>query len=139
MKISESRVLYQPKVMWLIWSEWMDTLAFLMNAKVYLLLDRNKLISICCIKDFGRIIELGVVITALKYRGKGHMSRLLKHVLKHYGTLYLICLPNLEHYYERFGFKKIKKAPWQLSFRAKTYNFFARIFRWDRIIYMKRK
>ena len=46
MKIVESRVLYSASVIWLIITEWMDTLAFLMNAKVYMLLDRNKLISI---------------------------------------------------------------------------------------------
>ncbi len=139
MKIVESRVLYSAGVIWLIITEWMDTLAFLMNAKVYMLLDRNKLISICCIKDFGKIIELGVVITTKKQRGKGRMGKLLNHVLKKYGTLYLICLCNLEGYYKKFGFKKIKKAPWQLSLRAGVYNFFAKLFGREQIVYMKRK
>ena len=139
MKIVETRVLYSASVMKLIITEWMDTLAFLMNAKVYKLMNRGKLISICCIKDFGKVIELGVVITTLKYRGKGYMARLMKHVLKEYDTLYLICLRNLEKYYKKFGFKTIKKAPWQLSMRAGPYNFFARLFGWEKIIYMKRK
>ncbi|MBW3004957.1 hypothetical protein KY310_03930 [Candidatus Woesearchaeota archaeon] len=139
MKIVETRVLYSASVMKLIFTEWMDTLAFLMNAKVYKLMSKGKLISICCIKDFGKIIELGVVITTKKHRGKGRMGVLLKHVLKQYGTLYLICLCNLESYYKKFGFKKISKAPWQLSYRAGLYNFFARLFGWERIVYMKRK
>jgi N-acetylglutamate synthase-like GNAT family acetyltransferase len=139
MKIVETRVLYSASVMKLIITEWMDTLAFLMNAKVYKLVSRGRLISICCIKDFGKVVELGVVITTLKYRGKGYMARLLKQVLNEYGILYLICLKNLENYYKKFGFKKIKKAPWQLSMRAGPYNFFAKIFGWEQIVYMKRK
>lgn len=139
MKIVETRVLYSAGVMKLIITEWMDTLAFLMNAKVYKLVNRGKLISICCIKNFGSIIELGVVITTNKYRGKGYMSRLLKHVLKEYGTLYLICLKRLEKYYRKFGFKTIKKAPWPLRIRAGPYNFFAGLFSWEKIVYMKRK
>lgn len=139
MKILESRVLYQPRVMHLIWAEWMDTLAFLMNAKVYTLFDRNQLISVCCIKNFGKVMELGVVITALKFRGRGYMARLLNNVLKKYGTLYLICLSAMEGYYAKFGFKRIKKAPWPLSVRAGPYNFFAHFFGWDKIVYMIRK
>jgi len=45
MKIEESRILCQPKVIWLIISEWMDTLAILMNAKVYMLMKKNKLLA----------------------------------------------------------------------------------------------
>jgi N-acetylglutamate synthase-like GNAT family acetyltransferase len=139
MKIVETRVLYSAGVMKLIITEWMDTLAFLMNAKVYKLIDKSKLISICCIKDFGKIIELGVVITTKNYRGKGYMAKLLKHVLKEYGPLYLICLKCLESYYKKFGFKTIKKAPWPLRIRAGPYNFFAGLLGWEPIVYMKRK
>jgi len=139
MKIVETRVLYSAGVMKLIITEWMDTLAFLMNAKVYKLVQGNKLISVCCIKNFGKVIELGVVITTKKYRGKGYMSKLLKHVLKDYGTLYLICLKCLEKYYRKFDFKTIKKAPWPLRIRAGPYNFFAGLLGWEKIVYMKRK
>ena len=128
MKIEESRILCQPKVIWLIISEWMDTLAIFMNAKVYMLFDKNKLISICCIKNFGKVKELGVVITTKQYRKRGYMAKLLKNVIKKYGRLYLICMPHLEQYYAKFGFKKIKTAPWQLSYRAGLYNFFAKVF-----------
>ncbi|MBD3304615.1 GNAT family N-acetyltransferase [Candidatus Woesearchaeota archaeon] len=140
MKIVESRILCQPRVIWLIITEWMDTLAIFMNAKVYMLFDKNKLISICCIKNFGRVKELGIVITTKPFRRRGYMAKLLNNVLKKYSRLYLICLPHLEQYYEKFGFKKItrKKAPWPLK-RAELYNFFARLFDRDEIIYMKRK
>jgi len=139
MKIEESRILCQPKVVWIIISEWMDTLAIFMNAKVYMLFNKNNLISICCIKNFGKVKELGVVITTEKFRKRGYMAKLLKNVIKKYGRLYLICMPHLEHYYEKFGFKKTKSRPWPLQIRAGPYNFFAKIFGWDQIIYMKRK
>ena len=139
MKIEESRILYQPRVIWLIISEWMDTLAIFMNSRVYMLVDKNKLISICCIKNFGKVKELGVVITTKKFRKKGYMAKLLNQVLKYYGSLYLICLKQLENYYKKFGFKTIRKAPWPLRIRAGPYNFFANLFGWEKIVYMKRK
>ena len=106
MKIEESRILCQPRVIWIIISEWMDTLAILMNAKVYMLLKKNKLISICCVKNFGKVKELGVVITTKNYRKRGYMAKLLTNVLKQHGRLYLICMPHLEKYYKKFGFNK---------------------------------
>lgn len=140
MKVYETRICHSAKAVWLLVSEWMDTLAILMNSKAFMLYDKGKFISLCCIKDFKGVQELGVVITKKCYRGKGYMSDLLYFVLPKYGTLYLICLPSLKKYYEKFGFKKISRkfAPWQLR-RAELYNFFARIFNWDEIIYMKRK
>ena len=140
MKVYETRVCHSAKAVWIIISEWMDTLAILMNAKAYMLYDKGKFISICCIKNFKGAQELGVVITTKPHRGKGYMGHLLRYVLPQYGTLYLICLPHLKKYYEKFKFKKIprKSAPWQLK-RAELYNVFARLFNWDEIIYMKRK
>ncbi|MBW2985771.1 hypothetical protein KY333_00145 [Candidatus Woesearchaeota archaeon] len=138
MKVFETRVCHSGKAIKLIVTEWMDTLAIVINAKAYMLYDKGKFISLCCIKDLGSIQELGVVITKKAYRGRGYMANLLNYVLKDSGPLYLICLAPLGKYYKRFGFKKISKPPWQLSIRAEPYNFFARLFNWDKIIYMKR-
>jgi len=140
MKVFETRICHSAKAIWLLVSEWMDTLAILMNSKAFMLYDKGKFISLCCIKDFKGVQELGVVITKKCYRGKGYMGELLRFVLPKYGTLYLICLPSLKKYYEKFGFKKINRkfAPWQLK-RAELYNIFARLFNKQEIIYMKRK
>ena len=138
MKIKESWVLHQPRVVWIIISEWMDTLAILMNSKVYMLYDEGVLRSICCVKNYGRSQELGIVITRNKYRKKGYMSKLLRYVVKKYDKLYLISYPELEKFYKKFGFRMIQNAPLPISVRANFYNFFARILGLKPVILMKR-
>lgn len=102
----------------------LDPTVLLGNPVVYFLEYNQKIVSFVAIKRYRSVHELKSVYTFPHYRGKHHMSALIKHVTNKYPALVLICKPRLESFYTQFGFKRINSAPAFLRFERRFANFF---------------
>jgi N-acetylglutamate synthase-like GNAT family acetyltransferase len=85
--------------------------------------------------------ELASIAVVPARQSKGIGSAIIKTLLaRERGVLYLTCRSQLEHYYERFGFRTLRAAEYPPYFRRMIpiVNTVARVFRM-RILVMKRE
>jgi GNAT superfamily N-acetyltransferase len=103
----------------------LDPTTALANAEAHALYDGKSLVAFCAVKDHGSIRELGNVYTVPRFRGQGHASTLLRHVLGKHGTLHLFCRPRLIRFYERHGFSVVPGIPQGFGLRKAYMQVFA--------------
>lgn len=103
----------------------LDPWPIIKNASLFVAYDKDKPVSYCTIKNWGTCFELGSVVTEKKFRRKGYSSKLISEVLKGHNNLYVTCKNQLEDFYNKFGFKKIKNAPYPIKQRIDFANFFS--------------
>ena len=138
MHIIETTFWKTPRAALIVLKACLDPTPIITNAKMYALYNKKELISICAIEKRNNNLELSSVVTKKQYRGKGYATKLLRHVLKKYASLYLVSIPELEHFYKRFGFRKTAIAPASIYRKVAFVNFFRRLFFQQPIIVMKR-
>ena len=138
MQIIETNFWKLPEAIFLVLKECLDPTPIVKNSPVCVLYDKGKLVSFGSVKKWKTCIELGTLVTKKQYRGKGYASKLVRHSLKKHKTAYLVCRPELERFYKRFGFRKVATAPYPIPQRIGFVNFFIRLFGREPIIIMKR-
>jgi GNAT superfamily N-acetyltransferase len=117
LQIVHGRVWDFPEVVPGIVRELLDPTTLLRNAEAYALYAGGRLAAFCALKPHGPIIELGNVYTPPALRGKGHATRLLRHVIRKYPRLHLFCRPHLVPFYERLGFRVLPDVPREFGTR----------------------
>ncbi len=105
----------------------LDPWPVIKNSPLFVLYDsnKNKEVSYCTVKSWKNGFELGNVLTEKKLRGRGYSSKLINIVLKDYKKIYVTCETNLEGFYKKFYFEKIKYPPYPLKQRVGFVNFFS--------------
>ena len=133
MQIIESKVWSKLEFVFLIIKERLDPWPIFKNSKVFALYDKNNLISFCTVKSWNKSVELGTLVTKKAYRGKGYANKVIKYFLNKYPSSYVTCHLSLENFYNKFGYKRVEKAPYKIYQRIKFANLFG-----YRYIIMKR-
>ncbi|KHO55296.1 MAG: hypothetical protein QT10_C0003G0013 [archaeon GW2011_AR19] len=105
----------------------LDPWPVIKNSPLFVLYNphENKEVSYCTIKSWNNLFELGNVLTEKKLRGKGYSSELINKVLEDYKKIYVTCETNLESFYKKFDFEKIKYSPYPIKQRVGFVNFFS--------------
>ncbi len=94
-----------------------DALSLIMNPKTYVAFHGKSIVSFCCIKRWGKIVEIGDAYTMRKFRRHGHFKELMQSVLKEYRRIYVLTHGRLIEVAKRYGFKPVKNPPLHLRLR----------------------
>ena len=124
MRLVKTRVWKSRKFIGLIIKEILDPWPIIKNSPLFILYDKEEPVSYCTVKDWGTCLELGSGVTPKKLRRKGYGRKLLKEMLKNYKNIYVVCKPRLGNSLKKFGFKRVKKAPYPIKQRTAFVNFF---------------
>lgn len=89
----------------------LDFLSLITNPKTYVAFHGKSIVSFCCIKHWGRLIEIGNAYTMPRFRRHGHFKELLHAVLKKHKRVYILTHGRLIDSAKRYGFKPVKNPP----------------------------
>lgn len=89
----------------------LDFLALILNPKTYVVFHGKSIVSFCCIKRWGKIIEIGDAYTMPRFRRHGHFRELMRAVLKKYRRVYVLTHSKLIDVVQRYGFKPVRNPP----------------------------
>lgn len=124
MRIHTSSLWKEPRIIFTILRNAfvLDPTVLVHNPQVAFFKDQRKIIAFCALVNHTDCKELKAVYTLPSYRKKRYSSQLVQKVLSKQKRTYLVCKKELIHFYKRFGFKTITKAPFPLRWRARFYN-----------------
>lgn len=119
MKISIKRLWAEPKVVGTILenSTKQDPFILLSNPRVRILRNNGNPAAYLIMLHRKRYSVLKNIFTYPKYRKRGIARQLIQEGLRHYDPpCFLICRPRLQVFYEKLGFKLVRKAPAEIRF-----------------------
>jgi GNAT superfamily N-acetyltransferase len=94
-----------------------DILSLITNPKTYVAFHGKSIVSFCCIKRWGKIIEIGDAYTMRKFRRHGHFRELMRAVMKKYRRVYILTHSKLVEVAQRYGFKIVASPPMHFRLR----------------------
>ncbi|MEM2916189.1 MAG: hypothetical protein QXT19_02425 [Candidatus Woesearchaeota archaeon] len=95
----------------------LDILALFINPKTYVAYHSKSIVSFCCIKRWGKIIEIGNAYTMPRFRKQGHFKELMHAIMRKYRQVYILTHGKLVEVSEQYGFKRVKNPPLHFRFR----------------------
>ncbi|MSS74118.1 hypothetical protein EXS72_00555 [Candidatus Pacearchaeota archaeon] len=139
MNIHSTKLWENPKIVLTILSKIskLDLTVIFGNPKIYVLKNKNKIVSFSVIKKRHGYKELKAVYTYPEFRKMGYMLKLLRYISKRHKGLYLFCNSNLECFYKKINFIKVDKKPTALAWRCTLYNTIINLFSKKELIVMK--
>jgi len=139
MNIQSTKLWKHPQIVLTILSKIseLDPTVIFGNPQVYILKNKNKIVSFAAIKQRLGYQELKAVYTYPTFRGRRYMPKLINHISKRHKHLYLICKNSLEEFYKGLKFKKTKERPIALILRCVLHNSTIKPFSKKELIVMK--
>ncbi len=89
----------------------LDFLSLILNPETCVAFHGKSIVSFCCIKHWGKIVEIGDAYTMPRFRRHGHFKELMRAVLKKHRRVYILTHSKLIEVAQRYGFRPVKNPP----------------------------